>query len=410
MSINKIFTLLLFLLIVISTTNSFLTYYFFDFFHFFDDFVILVLSLFIFLIGLYTRKINCPFKKPLITLIFFIVLSSLINISNISMQSFLFQIKGYFFCFILLPVLYFFIKLNHQHKIVNFYIIFFLILSIFGIYEFITQSHYWPNLNKYENHSFVEPFRSFSLVGHPNDYAFSLLFPIYYLSCYFFHKNKINYKYLIILFILLTGLLFSLSVGAFFALLTSFSFYLIAEKKVNFKALIIIGITCLLFFSISFDRFILRLNSLFYDSDGASRIYFYKQTYPIISDNFMFGVGIGNFGGHFSDKNNQIYSKYDVDMFGMNSIDSFYPQLLTECGILFFLAYIYFLIKIFLYNRKIVSNSYDEFTKLLAISSNLFLISLFISGFFSMNLQSNMHMITFMILSSCTYYNYRRLS
>ena len=393
---------LLFLTIITSSILTFITSVSGIHVKYFDDASILILFIFILFSN---KKIDLKLIKWPIIVILISLISLIYNFGQSNISGYLIQIKNY-----LLPCLIFVIASVIYNeaiykKYLRYYLYFSIILAIIGILEFIINKHFYVVYGVFGNLSSVNPFRSYSLVGSPVDFAFFLIIPIIY-SFLFFTKKYLSLFFVITL--LLTKSLSILSlifINIFFAL----RFKLLTLK--SFLLIFIFGLLIVFNNTGLIDRVIKKQNTILdYKASESSRYDFYIQSADVVSDNIFLGVGAGNFGGWASNPDNQVYEKYNFNFYQLKSIDLFYPHLMGEVGIFGLISFLMIYLSIIFKNLtyiRIYQKSENHYGFVLAGTVFLYGISLLISGFWSMLLETNFATIPFFFIAafSMCYYN-----
>ena len=112
----------------------------------------------------------------------------------------------------------------------------------------------------------------------------------------FFCRSKIKY---FLIFICLASILIAFyltySYAAWFSVMFSFGILLLIKKEISIKKTLIAGVFFLMFFSQLNSSKMLNLISADSRSSLASRIMIWRSSVKILEDNFIFGIGPGNF-------------------------------------------------------------------------------------------------------------------
>ena len=219
----------------------------------------------------------------------------------------------------------------------NFFLWFFAAVVFIAIYEGVTGTYFLNATNRYgqELVGLGAMHRSYSLIGNAIDLAhFIVLGAIYILP-------KVKWKLLFVLFVTIAlaatrsrgpmiSVLFGLVVSGFVPHLL----------KTRPKLFLLFGIVLLLISPMFVDR-LAQLNQGELVQDPY-RFSWLLASLNIIRDNILFGSGPGTFGGWVSINyfDSPIYHLYNVDTYGISSIDMFWPHLLAELGLLGTLAYL----------------------------------------------------------------------
>ncbi len=405
----RISEILLFLILTTSILLNYLSSFLDPMIKFFDDFFILVL--FIFLIPFYKRSF---FKKDTIIYNWFFILftififSSIMNYDDLNLYSFFVQLKNYilpFFMYFVAVALY---QKEKYKRTLEIYLYIALLISIIAVIEFILKEHLYLVYNVFGSPLNIIPFRSYSIVGSPVDLGFFLIFPIIY---------SYLLKRFIIFSIFLIALLCTLSLSALSSiLLISVLAYFV--KILRFKNFLIIFLISFLFWtnnSFYNNRFESKLIT-FSDKkniEQATRYNFYVQSYDLIKDNLLLGVGVGNYGGWTARQDTKIYDKYNINLFGLKSIDAFYPHLMGELGVFGFISYLAIYLKFVVQNFRIFKYFRKNFDKLgytLSASTLLYGSILLYSGFWSMFLETLFSTIIFFFLSAFSFCYFEKIN
>ena len=217
---------------------------------------------------------------------------------------------------------------------------------------------------------------------HPNMIG---LYSILILCCELNIEKKLNFRHIFLFF----NILFSLSRMvwiSFFVLIIAKYLY----NKATFKKIAILGL---------FFVFIVPIVSIVFEKTKEEfmdekyyRGYVLKKSLEIWKDSPLVGFGPGTYGGVVSVKfGSPLYEKYNFSkkwyQYGLSrfhGLDTFWPQILVECGVLGTMIFIYFLF--FLakgakeLSMKIDNDFIANLTKGLSLFSFVIFIYLFGSG------------------------------
>ncbi len=219
--------------------------------------------------------------------------------------------------------------------------------------------------------------RAYSIFSHPNSMAgFELL--SFFLFLKWRAKSKLIYIGIALSFL---SVLLSFSKGAYIALIISFLIYLIGERKVarhNFLTVVTFFVSSLLVFLFAgithFSLpFSLQVRSELLTVSGN-----------LFTKNPVFGVGLGTFVGEYS---STIIKGTTV--FFLQPVHNIFILVLTETGIIGFILFFVFLVKVF---RRIAIGKNNQFLFI------IFFVILF-TGFFdhySLTLQQNFLLTAFL--------------
>ena len=404
----KVSKFLFLIIVTITCLLEFLSNFFGPYIKFVDDIIILFL-----IIYLTPRNLN-NFDNHSVSLtrlvIFFFVISlfsGLINFEIFNLKPYLIQLKNYFFTFAVFLFAIFLYNESYFKLIIKIYLLVSLILALVGILEYSFKYHFFITYTPFGDLMAINPFRSYSLIGNPVDFAFYLIVP--------FLISLFSKRYLLSIFFLL-AISTTLSLGNFsiILVLSIISFFLkILEKKIFIIILIILTV-----FTFNNDFVKNRISGKLEVAkfspldEEASRFNFYIQSSDVIKDNFLFGVGAGNFGGWVSDKNNPVYQKYNFKFYSLKSIDIFYPHLFGELGIfglmIFLTIYLKIILKLFIISKYFSSNK-NSHGYIISTTTFLYGITLIYSGFWSMFLETSFATIIFYFLSGYTYKYYKNV-
>jgi len=219
----------------------------------------------------------------------------------------------------------------------NFFLWFFVAVVFIAIYEGVTGTYFLNATNRYgqELVGLGAMHRSYSLIGNAIDLAhFIVLGAIYILP-------KVKWKSLFVLLVIIAlattrsrgpmiSVLFGLVVSGFVPQLL----------KTRPKLFLLFGVVLLLISSMFVDR-LAQLNQRELLQDPY-RFSWLLASLNIIRDNILLGSGPGTFGGWVSINYfvSPIYHLYNVDTYGISSIDMFWPHLVAELGLLGTMAYL----------------------------------------------------------------------
>lgn len=280
-----------------------------------------------------------------------LLLSALVN--NAPMMSAFLQARSYILPFsAYLCVVYLLSGKRFSAVFLAVLIGFSIILSLVGLFEMALGRNLFNQFNALGELS-GSTFRVQSLIGHPADYGYYLLFPIviaasaYQVDGAGWRKHRLSL--LLLLILLLFNLAFTVSKGPLLALGVSAVLLFIFLFRVNRIRVLIMGLT---FFGVAlyvtYSSWVQRIDSFLVGVgraeatylQEASRVGFYLQSASVIKDNLLLGVGPGQFGGWVATSyGSAAHDKYGIDTFGISSIDVFYPHLMGELGLLGACAY-----------------------------------------------------------------------
>lgn len=381
---------------------------------YFDDVVLILFFIILFIVpGVKTSSYLNQFI--MIFLLIFIV-SFLMNIQESNLLAFLAQFRNYF-----LPLACFYVASFVNVRFINkkhFHVLIFFVssLSIIGIIEGLTRSHLYQTYNQWGYPEFVGSiFRVHTLFTHPGDYGYYLLIFLSLIILFLQHHfiSNVFLKRVVYLFalMLIFNILFTISMGPIFGFIISyFLTALLLRIKIGPKKIVtvftIFFLSVVLIGSSMSERIQTRLdvsaNSIQMQGQQATRVDFYLQSVPVITDNVFFGVGPGNFGGWVATKFNSFaHKKYNIDTYGLSSIDLFYPHIIGELGV--FGAFAFFFIYVVVgqrnykqyYQYKFTNNSHGMLLSSLVV---FFVIMLFVCSFWTMIFESNIQMILFWVI------------
>lgn len=401
----KVCKFLFLIIVTITCLLEFLSNFFGPYIKFIDDITILFLIIYLIPRNFTNLDTHTVALTKLVVFFFIISLvSGIINFEFFDLKPYLIQLKNYFFTFAVLLFAIFLYNESYSKLIIKIYLLVSSILALIGILEYFFKYHFFITYTPFGDLMAINPFRSYSLIGNPVDFAFYLIVP--------FLISLFSKRYLLSIFFLL-AISTTLSLGNFsiILLLSIISFFLkILEKKIFIIILIILTVFTfnndLVKNRISGKLEVAKFSPL---DEEASRFNFYIQSSDVIKDNFLFGVGAGNFGGWVSDKNNYIYQKYNFKFYSLKSIDIFYPHLFGELGIfgliIFLTIYLKIILKLFIISKYFSSNK-NSHGYIISTTTFLYGITLIYSGFWSMFLETNFATIIFYFLSGYTYKYY----
>ncbi len=190
-------------------------------------------------------------------------------------------IKSWFF----MPLVLFFLTWNiiEKEKINQIFLVY--SLSAFFV-ALISCGYYIANFLTYDN-------RLTGIFNSPNYLAMYLAPAI---IIFIFQKNKFRIGYFLFLIPILVALFLTYSYSAWFSVIISLIVIVLMKNKNIFKKLVIVGIIILvLFLSQLNNKKLTDLLSANPRSSLASRIMIWQASQKMIEDNFVFGVGPGNF-------------------------------------------------------------------------------------------------------------------
>tara|TARA_R110000744_G_scaffold305580_2_gene413859 strand:- start:188 stop:1501 length:1314 start_codon:yes stop_codon:yes gene_type:complete len=375
-----------------------------------DD-VILAL-LFIIILLTPTIKTNSYINIFFLFFLASFVASFIANILNSNVYAFIAQFRNYF-----LPISCFYIAIHIQEhftskkytKIIFGYLF---LLLVLGVIEGLTKSHLYQTYNQWGYPEFVgNIFRVHTLFTHPGDYGYYL---IVFLSLFmliiqhdFIGKQQRTLCFIMII-MLVINILFTISMGPILSLLIGYIITMYFLRfKIRKKTIVVVSFISLfsimIIGNVMMDRIQTRIDvsasSLQTQGKQATRVDFYLQSIPVISDNIIWGVGPGNFGGWVATKFDSFaHKKYNIDTYGLSSIDLFYPHIIGELGIIG--SVLFFLIYVIVAHRNfkqyfIYKRYYDAKGMILSGLTVYFVIMLFVCSFWTMLFESNIHMILF---------------
>lgn len=403
----KVSKLLLLVVVILTPTLSYISNFLGAYIKFMDDIIILFLLFYLFPIKITSLDVY-PFSLIKLIIFFLIIsfLSAIVNYDNFDLISYLVQLKNYFFTFAIFLFAVFLYDERYFKSIVKLYLFLSFILAFIGILEYIFEYHFYKRLTPFGDILAINPFRSYSLIGNPVDFAFYLILP--------FIISIMNKRYFLSFFFLISiGTTLSLGVLSIIFVL---SFVAVISKTLNKKIFILIIIISS-FFVLNNEtinsRILGKIEKAKFSSynEEASRLNFYRQSLDILKDNILVGVGVGNFGGwasqdqntvYQSQRKNYVYEKYNFKFYSLTSIDVFYPHLLGEIGLFGFLIYLNFYFKIIIKTYRISKyfiKTNDSYGYIISVSTYLYGIALLYSGFWSMFLETSFATIVYFFLS-----------
>ncbi len=348
--------------------------------------ILLILAILTGIISIYKKNLFTDFKSYWLKNNFFISfllilfafgasLSWIMNFSTNNWTNGLGILKS----FLILPILFslflvFFIKKNYFtfSDIFKYFFVSVSLLSFWGIINIITNSLTFDGRLKV----FYDSPNHFAMILSP-----AIIFGIWLL---FFNNKKfleIKHAHLVIIALisLILNLIFTKSLGAITATLLSI-FFIYLSKKESLEKLFKKTLLLLLFLSTIFVMNTSFFNNFFpadlHDSTG-SRIAIYQSAKKLISDNFIWGIGPGNFQTKYLEYQKFFapYPEWAIPHAHNNSL-----HIYVELG---FLAVIAFLALIFL---KLLSKKERSQEKILALS---LLIYFLIHGIFDTTIWQN---------------------
>jgi len=211
-------------------------------------------------------------------------------------------------------------------------------------------------------------FRTTGGTGDPNEFAAQLL-AFLFSSFYLYSKNKSKFFLFITIVFFTYGLFKAGSMSSFLMLgiVGLFVFIKYLYKLINYKALIVLILSILVFIQFDFTNISGIKNMLNRSKDTHTaqyRIDSWKAGLNMVQNHPLIGIGINEFS-----YNTQKYSDKYIHSPAPHNI---FIQILAEAGILFFIVFIVFLYFLFTYNFQLISKKQD-FWLIVAFISMIFM-------------------------------------
>ena len=287
----KVCKFLFLIIVTITCLLEFLSNFFGPYIKFIDDITILFLIIYLIPRNFTNLDTHTVALTKLVVFFFIISLvSGIINFEFFDLKPYLIQLKNYFFTFAVLLFAIFLYNESYSKLIIKIYLLVSSILALIGILEYFFKYHFFITYTPFGDLMAINPFRSYSLIGNPVDFAFYLIVP--------FLISLFSKRYLLSIFFLL-AISTTLSLGNFsiILLLSIISFFLkILEKKIFIIILIILTV---FIFNNDFVRNrisgkleVAKFSPL---DEEASRFNFYIQSSDVIKDNFLLSTKQKNY-------------------------------------------------------------------------------------------------------------------
>lgn len=276
-----------------------------------------------------------------------------------------------------------------------------IIVSIYGLLQFFhiisSPLDLWGRSN---------PASTMGLSNFTTDYLVMIL-PLILTAFLLYKENQFS-KFLIYISILLTiiYIVIGKNRAGWLALLFSISFYVILINRYKLHSeisnsskriilfTILVGIVAAVFV-IAFTNFgtnlYLRVQSIFNKnySSNAFRLLVWESTIKGVKDNPLMGVGIGNYPINIPLYEVNFLKTIDwKELRYLNNAHNEYLQIMFELGIIGFIAFIWFLIEIFVTGIKSIVESEQNVNKVWNIALLAGIVSSLISAFFTFNLEN----------------------
>ena len=377
-----------------------------------DDVALLIALFFLLVSGKFSRLTIAyiPIAAFSVTILF----SALVN--QTPATSILLQIRSYMLPMVLyFATCYFLASTRFHERFIKTFLSFSLLLSLVGLAEAATSMHFINKLNMFGEVS-GDAFRIHSLIGHPADYGYYIIFAIA-IALLKLQKNsgpqKTSRAALIVLIsILFLNLTLTVSKGPVLVLaISALALSTLVSSRQRNKTIFytFIFLTLSAVFALGawqerIDKFISG-EVMMVDEvtiDEAGRVGFYRQAATVIFDNPLLGVGPGQFGGWVATSyNSPAHEKYGINTFGISSIDVFYPHLIGELGLFGLLSYLsIFCTIIYKFSKRLKistanKDSTASFYSTAAIWSTLIIL---LCGFHTMINETFPHMILYWII------------
>jgi len=237
--------------------------------------------------------------------------------------------------------------------------------------------------------------RSSAGVDNPLVFGIYMVMLILIAGSLWLSTKKKNIILLVIIFLMITALIFTFSRSAVFALIGSLLFISLFLKRFKLMAGLILILSGLLLFSVLFSDSILVQR--FFSQDEVSRIGIairiaqVERSLQYFKDSPLFGVGLGTQGA--------AKARF-VEGFVPGIItDNYYFQILTEMGVVGLLVYLLLLVSLFRKGVSIYYSLTDTYLKSLALGIVGIIVAMAIMNFVTSTFDSrilNMYFWFFM--------------
>ncbi|NMB06781.1 MAG: O-antigen ligase family protein [Tissierellia bacterium] len=248
-------------------------------------------------------------------------------------------------------------KSEDTEKVVNLMIGMGLFLGLHSVYQYIAKV---PMPGNWVDVTESVRTRAFSIVGSPNILgALFVLFIPMAISMILTSKDKKSKRfYGISIVLMLLGLFFTLSRGAWLAFAFSIFIFIIIYNPKLILPFIFLGGVFILSGGTMSQRLLFMLSpSYMAKSSKAGRLYRWSVGIDRWKRNKFLGLGLGRFGGAVA-MNNQLAPFY---------LDNYYLKTLTEMGIYGILGLAFVIIAFIIFSARIIKAQKDDKKKILAI-------------------------------------------
>lgn len=370
--------------------------------NFFDDVLLILLVVFL-PFSKFTRK--DILTKPFFLLLLLLFFSAVLN--GVAFDVFLVQVRSLFLPMILIHYL-----LRGKNKSLGYSILKRILLVSFpviliGLLEILSGRLFFESVDRFgQSLDNSEMFRLASTIGNPIDLGLYVLLIIGILFSDLVYKlNLLQNKFLTMAMLIgsVVVLFGTKSRGPILAIAVMLVYFVIT-KRIKLKYYLFSIFVAVLSYLSFGEQFLERFSTLSLDisqSEGYREIWL-LQSLRVLNDYVFFGVGPGMYGGWVSINYSPswVYSYYDINTDGISSIDMFFVHFICEAGVFGFLAYLFFYFTQFRFFRRSYKASRNSSIKGVSLMVIISIIALFVTGFTSILLESQLVLVTYSMIYS----------
>lgn len=309
-------------------------------------------------------------------------------------KSVFFLITGLLAC---IEIIEYLKKEKNLKILINWIIFIAIIFEMVGLYEYFTGNYIFTKNKSWLDALEIYKFRSPIFVsGNPNDYALVISFFLFVILIKYKESIKYHKKtfYLIMILISLFLIVVSTSRAVIIAVFVSLLFYFYMNRKRNSLIRNIIFIITIIIISIILINILIKYGLIEFNiNSGGSdsiRLNLIKNGLYFLKNTAFIGVGSGNVE-HWMSK----YPKYFVGK--TTNLHNWWIEVLVDYGIIIFVLYISYLVKIF--NRLSLNDRNKRFKNYI-VSMKAYMLCFFIGSITSSsNLNVEWHWIYYGICS-----------
>ena len=278
---------------------------------------------------------------------------------------------------------------------------------LIGLLEILSGRLFFESVDRFgQSLDNSEMFRLASTIGNPIDLGLYVLLIIGILFSDLVYKlNLLQNKFLTMAMLIgsVVVLFGTKSRGPILAIAVMLVYFVIT-KRIKLKYYLFSIFVAVLSYLSFGEQFLERFSTLSLDisqSEGYREIWL-LQSLRVLNDYVFFGVGPGMYGGWVSINYSPswVYSYYDINTDGISSIDMFFVHFICEAGVFGFLAYLFFYFTQFRFFRRSYKASRNSSIKGVSLMVIISIIALFVTGFTSILLESQLVLVTYSMIYS----------